>query len=114
MEKFKATVIEDKVIGYLEKGVYTGTRVLPNGRTAKVTVNDCVANGSLTPPPDIDDPILIGKTIREDQHYSEDNRARIIEVGTRFRTYESIEYCDSYAKEDLATIPDKRGTPPKA
>jgi hypothetical protein len=103
--KNKAIVLDDRVIGYLEKGTYTGTRVLQNGRTAKVTVNDSVANGSLTPPPDLDNPILIGSAVREDTHYAEDNRARVIEVGKRIRTYESVEYTESYTKGDIASLP---------
>ena len=101
----QAKVIPDHVVGYLEKGTFTGTRVLENGRTAKVTVNDCVANGNLTPPPDIDNPILIGSVIREDTHYAEDNRAKVIEADKRFRTYESVEYVDSYQKQSTAAGP---------
>ncbi len=106
--KPQAIVIPDKVVGFIEKGTFTGSRVLENGRSAKVTVNDYVANGVLTDPPDIDSPILVGSVIREDTHYSEDNRARLIVPGVRGRTYESIEYVDSYFKGNIA------GTPPKA
>lgn len=98
-------VVPDHIVGYSEKGQFTGTRVLDNGRTAKVTVNDYVTNGALTNPPDIDNPILVGALIHEDSHYSEDNRARVIVPGKRVRTYESIEYTDSYTKGDTADGP---------
>lgn len=103
--KVEPKVVPDHVVGYIEKGQFAGTRVLDNGRTAKVTVNDYVANGELTNPPDIDNPIIIGAIIREDSHYSEDNRARVIVPGKRIRTYESIEYTDSYTKGDTADGP---------
>jgi hypothetical protein len=106
-EQYEAKVIVDKVIGYLEKGTFTGTRILPNGRTAKVTVNDYVANGNLTSPKDINDPILIGAVIREETHYSEDNRAKVIEVGKRIRTYESIEYAESFIKQKIEDVSPK-------
>lgn len=112
--KVKPIVIPDKVIGFIEKGTFTGTRVLENGRTAKVTVNDTVANGVLTNPPDLDNPILVGAITREDTHYSEDNRAKVIEVGKRFRTYESVEYTESYLKQSIADSADKREAPPKS
>jgi hypothetical protein len=104
VDKVEAKVVPDHIIGYTEKGQFVGTRVLPNGRTAKVTVNDYVANGPLTPPPDLENPILIGVSVREESHYSEDNRAKII-TPNRGRTYESIEYTDSFTKGDTASGP---------
>jgi hypothetical protein len=104
-----AKVVPDHVIGFTEKGQFTGTRVLPNGRTAEVTVKDYVNDGELTAPPDIDNPILLGAAVREETHYAEDNRARVIVPGKRVRTYESIEYTDSYTKGDTA-----KGISPKA
>jgi hypothetical protein len=102
MENYEAKVVPDHVIGFTEKGQYTGTRILANGRTAKITVNDYVTNGALTPPPDISNPILVGVIVHEDSHYSEDNRARVITPNKRVRTYESIEYTESFTKGDTA------------
>lgn len=98
-------VIPDHIVGYTEKGQFVGTKVLDNGRTAKVTVNDFVANGPLTPPPDLQNPILIGVAIREESHYSEDNRVKVITPGKRVRTYESVEYTESFTKGDTAEGP---------
>lgn len=98
-------VVPDHIIAYQEKGMFTGTRVLANGRTAKVTVNDYVNNGSLGTPPDIEEPVLVGLPIRIDQHYSEDNRARLV-APNRGRTFESVEWADSYTKGDLSNTAD--------
>lgn len=103
-ENSNPIVVPDHILGYTEKGQFVGTKVV-NGRTHKVTVNDYVANGELTPPPDLDAPILIGAIVREESHYSEDNRARVIVPNKRVRTYESHEHTVSFTKGNTADGP---------